>query len=135
MERPSWTEYFKTLTSHASLRSPCSRLKVGCTIVRDNRIISQGYNGFISNAPHVSIVRDGHEVATIHAELNAIIDAAKRGVSINDAIAFITHYPCLNCYKALCAAGIKHVYYIDDYNNDILILDFIKFTNVKIEKI
>jgi len=135
MERPSWTEYFKTLTSHASKRSPCNRLKVGCTLVKDNRIISQGYNGFIANRPHTSIIRDGHEVATIHAELNSIIDAAKRGVSIDGSIAFVTHHPCLNCYKSLCASGIVHIYYIDDYNNDNLILDFIEFTHVKVEKI
>ena len=81
MERPTWDEYFKKIVMVTSERSPCERLQVGCVLVVDNRIVSQGYNGFISGCPHDSIVRDGHEQATLHAEQNAIIDCAKRGVS------------------------------------------------------
>lgn len=66
-----------------------------------------GYNGFLAGTDHQSIVRNGHEQATIHAEINAITDAAKRGVSIDEAVAYITHYPCLNCFKALASSGIK----------------------------
>ena len=65
-----------------------------------------------------SIIRDNHEQATIHAEINAITDAAKRGVSIDGAEAYITHYPCLNCFKALASSGIKKIYYKNDYRND-----------------
>jgi len=77
-----------------------------------------GYNGFLSGTEHYSIVRDGHEQGTIHAEINAITDAAKRGASIDDCVAYVTHYPCLNCYKALASSGIKKVYYKTDYKND-----------------
>ena len=66
-----------------------------------------GYNGFLAGTEHKSIVRWGHEQATIHAEINAITDAAKRGVSIDDAEAYITHYPCLNCFKALASRAAK----------------------------
>ena len=66
-------------------------------------------------------MRDGHEQATIHAEINAITDAAKRGVSIDGAEAYITHYPCLNCYKALASSGIKKIYYKHDYKNNRII--------------
>lgn len=118
MSRPSWNEYFKLITEVTSSRSPCTRLKVGCLIVKDNRIISQGYNGFLPGLPHNSIIVDDHELATIHAEQNAIMDCAKRGVSCDGSIAYITHYPCLNCAKLLYASGIKKVYYINDYKND-----------------
>jgi len=77
-----------------------------------------GYNGFLAGTDHKSIIRWGHEQATIHAEINAITDAAKRGVSIDGAEAYITHYPCINCFKALASSGVKKIYYQVDYKND-----------------
>ena len=117
-KRPSWNEYFKNIVLTTSTRSSCNRLHVGCILVKDNRIISQGYNGFLSGHPHESIILNNHEIATIHAEQNAIIDCAKRGVNCNHSIAYITHFPCLNCLKMLVQAGIEKIYYIYDYNND-----------------
>lgn len=117
-DRITWQDYFMKAATLASIRSPCERLKVGCVLVKDNRLISMGYNGFLAGTEHRSIVRHGHEQATIHAEINAITDAAKRGVSIDGAEAYITHYPCLNCFKALASSGIKKIYYEIDYNND-----------------
>ena len=73
--------------------------KVGCILVKDNRIISQGYNGFLPGAAHNSIIRNNHEQATVHAEQNAIADCAKRTVSCLDCIAYITHYPCIKNLK------------------------------------
>ena len=130
MERPSWTEYFKQLALITSSRSPCERLKVGCVLVKDNRIISQGYNGFLPGAPHESKVIDNHEQATVHAEQNAITDCAKRGVSSLDCDAYITHYPCVNCMKILCASGIKNIYFINDYKNDPLVDYFKSISNI-----
>ena len=104
-ERISWDDYFMKAATLASIRSPCERLKVGCVLVKNNRLISMGYNGFLAGTDHRSIIRWGHEQATIHAEINAITDAAKRGVSIDDAVAYITHYPCINCFKALASSG------------------------------
>jgi len=66
---------------------------------------------------HTSVVVDNHEIATIHAEQNALTDCAKRGVSCDKSVAYITHYPCLNCAKLLYSAGIKDIYYIEDYKN------------------
>jgi dCMP deaminase len=117
-DRITWDEYFINVADLASVRSPCERLKVGCVLVKNNRLISMGYNGFLGRYQHKSIVRDGHEQGTIHAEINAITDAAKRGASIDDCVAYVTHYPCLNCYKALASSGIKKVYYKIDYKND-----------------
>jgi dCMP deaminase len=133
--RPNWNEYFKKIVIATSERSPCNRLQVGCLIVNDNRIISQGYNGFLSGCPHESIIRDDHEQATLHAEQNAISDCAKRGVSCNNSIAYITHYPCIICMRLLCASGISTIYYIHDYKNDKLVNYFSQLKNVPIIKI
>ena len=122
-ERISWNDYFMKAATLASVRSPCERLKVGCVLVKNNRLISMGYNGFLAGTDHRSIVRWGHEQATIHAEINAITDAAKRGVSIDDSVAYITHYPCINCFKALASSGVKKIYYQVDYKNDPILED------------
>jgi dCMP deaminase len=135
MERPSWDTYFKTIVTATKERSPCERLHVGCLLVKDNRIISQGYNGFLPGVKHESIMRDGHEQATIHAEQNAIVDCAKRGVSCNNCIAYVTHYPCIICMRLLCASGIKEIKYIEDYNNDPLCETFSTMAIVPIIKI
>jgi dCMP deaminase len=133
--RPDWDAYFKEIVQVTSKRSPCERLKVGCLIVKDNRIISQGYNGFLPGCPHTSIVRDDHEQATLHAEQNALCDCAKRGVSCNDATAYITHYPCLICTRLLIASGICEIKYIEDYRNDDLVEYFIKQKNILLSKL
>lgn len=135
MIRPTWHEYFKELVQVTSTRSPCHRLQVGCLLIKENRIIAQGYNGFLPGCPHESKVRDGHEQNTVHAEQNAITDCAKRGISVEGAIAYITHYPCINCMKILCASGIEKIYYIHDYKNDELVSYFSNIANLAIEKI
>lgn len=135
MKRPVWDEYFKEMVQVTAKRSSCERLNVGCILVKDNRIIAQGYNGYLPGCPHKSCMRNGHEQATVHAEQNAITDCAKRGVSCANATAFITHYPCINCIKILCAAGIKDIKYINDYRNDDLVAYISNISNVKIYKL
>lgn len=117
-KRLDWNEYFMSIAKLTSVRSSCKRLQVGCVIVKDKHIVSTGYNGFLPSFPHESIVINNHEQATVHAEQNAIADAACRGTSVNNSIAYITHYPCINCFKILVASGIKTIYYLNDYNND-----------------
>lgn len=134
-ERPTWDEYFKQIVLVTKNRSPCQRLKVGCLLVKENRIISQGYNGFLPGCPHESIVRDNHEQATIHAEQNAIADCAKRGVSCIESTAYITHYPCVICMRLMCASGISVIKYIDDYKNDELTKYFAKLMGIQIIQI
>ncbi len=135
MERSSWDDYFKKIVSVTSERSPCLRLRVGCLLVRDNRIISQGYNGFLPGCPHQSIIRDNHEMATVHAEQNSIADCAKRGVSCENSTAYITHYPCIHCTRLLLASGIKEIKYINDYKNDELVEIFAKQLKINIIKL
>lgn len=134
-ERPSWKKYFKTIVKNTSKRSVCPRLQVGCLLVKKNRIISQGYNGYIKKCPHEPIIENNHNIATIHAEQNALLDCANRGVSCKNSVAYITHYPCFNCMKFLCTAGIKKIYYINDYNNNLNVETLSTLTHVKIRKI
>ena len=133
--RLNWDEYFITIALLASKRSTCSRLNVGCVIVENNRILATGYNGFLPGAPHISRVVNNHEQFTVHAEQNAICDAAKRGVSLDGATAYVTHYPCLNCLKLLIASGIKNIKYLMDYKNNPLTKEMIIENNVSASKI
>jgi dCMP deaminase len=133
--RLSWKEYFKGLAVATSTRSPCGRLQVGCVLVKDNRIISLGYNGFLSGCEHKSIVRDDHEQATLHAEQNALCDCARRGVSSDGCVAYITHYPCVICTRLMLASGITEINYIEDYKNDPLVAYFCGLKYVGILKI
>jgi len=134
--RPSWDDYFMATAVLISTRSPCERLHVGCVIVsggdRKNRIIAAGYNGFLPGTPHVSRLRDGHEQATVHAEQNAIADAARRGIPVEGGIAYVTHFPCINCAKILASAGIAEVRYRDDYQNDPLVVPLLADAKVKV---
>ena len=136
VERPSWDEYFMAMAFLISTRSVCERLRVGCVIVssgeQKNRVIAAGYNGFLPGTPHKSRVRDGHEQATVHAEQNAIADAARRGSSVDGCIAYVTHYPCINCVKVLAAAGIRTIKFHSDYRNDELSRDILVEAGVAI---
>ena len=137
--RPSWDEYFMATAKLIASRSNCARLNVGCIIVtageRKNRLVAAGYNGFLPGTPHVSRVRDNHEQATVHAEQNAIADAARRGSSVDGCTAYVTHFPCINCAKILAASGISEIKYHDDYLNDPLVEPILKDAGVKISKL
>ena len=134
-DRVMWNEYFMSIALLSSQRSACERLKVGCVIVNNNRIVCMGYNGFLPGGPHVSKIRDAHEQATVHAEQNAIADAAARGVSAKNSIAYITHFPCINCFKILAASQIKKIFYYGDYKNDDFVNEMAIENNVEIIKI
>ncbi len=137
--RPSWDDYFMATAVLISTRSPCERLHVGCVIVsggeRKNRIIAAGYNGFLPGTPHVSRVREGHEQATVHAEQNAIADAARRGIPVEGGIAYVTHFPCINCAKILASSGIAEVRYREDYHNDALVVPLLADAGVKVTQL
>ncbi len=135
MDRPTWDAYFKEIVQVTAKRSPCERLQVGCLLVGENRIVSQGYNGFLPGCTHESIVRDGHEQATVHAEQNAIADCAKRGVSCKGCTAYITHYPCIICCRILLAAGISHIKFIHPYRIDPLVEHFTRMLGVPVEQV
>lgn len=134
-ERLNWDDYFMSIALLASQRSPCSRLNVGAVIVKDNRLISMGYNGYVPGAPHISRIRDGHEQSIIHSEINAIADCAKRGVSLCGAKLFITHYPCINCFRSICASNIIEVIYLEEYNNDPIVAELANDAKICIRRL
>jgi dCMP deaminase len=121
--RPSWDEYFTRIAHEVATRSTCPRLAVGAVIVRDKRILTTGYNGSPSGMPHCDdvgcLIRivDGRESCqrTLHAEQNAIIQAAYHGDSVRDSILYCTHQPCLLCTKMIMNAGIEKVRYVVGY--------------------
>ncbi|GAB2558692.1 dCMP deaminase [Gracilibacillus alcaliphilus] len=139
MERISWHQYFMAQSHLLALRSTCQRLMVGATIVRDKRIIAGGYNGSVSGSVHCidegCYVIDGHCVRTIHAEMNAILQCAKFGASTEGAEIYVTHFPCLNCCKAIIQSGIKTVYYAEDYKNHPYALELFEEAGLHVEKV
>ena len=117
--RPTWDEYFKQLVTLTATRSSCERLHVGCLFIKDNRIVAQGYNGYIAGCEHKMVVRDNHNIATIHAEQNAIIQAAIHGVNIKGATLYCTNMPCSICTKMLINAQIVDIYYKEGYSDSL----------------
>jgi dCMP deaminase len=119
--RKPWNDYFMDMAEMASTRATCDRLHVGCVLVKDNRVIATGYNGSISTHDHCDdvghLMYEGGCKRTIHAEMNALLQCAKYGVATDGAIAYVTHYPCPDCMKALNQAGIRKVYYKHHYSH------------------
>jgi len=145
-DRPDWDSYFMEIARIISMRSTCLRRNVGAVIVKDKRILATGYNGAPSGLKHcmeVSCLRERMKIAPgerhelcrgLHAEQNAIIQAAYHGVSINGAHLYCTHLPCSICIKMLINAGIDKVYYEDGYPDE-LSLSLIGESNILLSKI
>jgi dCMP deaminase len=121
-ERVDWHTYFMNIAHQAATRSTCDRKHVGAVIVRDKTILSTGYNGSIRGMPHCDdvghLMEDGHCVATLHAEANAIIQSARNGVNIDTATCYVTASPCWNCFKQLANAGIVRIAYGEFYRDE-----------------
>jgi dCMP deaminase len=126
-DRPSWDEYFMTICDQVGGRSTCLRRRVGAVIVRDRRILATGYNGTPSGLRHcaeVGCLREQrgiesgsyHELCRgIHAEQNAVIQAAKHGIAMDGSTAYCTHQPCVLCAKILLNAGVVDIVYREPY--------------------
>ena len=119
--RVSWKDYFMNIAREVATRSTCDRKHVGAVIVREKTILSTGYNGSIKGLPHCDTVGcemvDGHCVRTTHAEANAIVQAAKNGIQINQSEIYVTASPCYDCFKLIANAGIKIIYYDEFYRD------------------
>jgi dCMP deaminase len=120
--RASWDEYFMGIAEQAATRSTCVRKHVGAVIVRDRTVLSTGYNGSIRGLPHCEdvgcVMEDGHCITTVHAEANAILQAAKNGVSIDGAEIYTTASPCWNCFKLIANAGIRRISFGEFYREE-----------------
>jgi dCMP deaminase len=120
--RVGWHEYFMDMARHVASRATCDRKHVGAVIVRDKTVLSTGYNGSIRGQDHCDeaghLMEDGHCVRTVHAEANAIIQAAKNGVGIDGAELYTTASPCWPCFRLIVNAGIKRVYFGEFYRDE-----------------
>lgn len=121
--RPSWDEYFLKLAMLASERATCPRMHCGCVLVKGRYVLSTGYNGSLPGLEHCDdvgcLIVDDHCVRTNHAEMNAIAQAARHGVPIDGATAYVTNMPCTTCAKALLAAGVVRVVVFSDYRGSL----------------
>ena len=121
-KRAPWDDYFMNIAKVVSSRSTCHRKFVGAVLVRDRMILSTGYNGSIRGMPHCTdaghMMENNHCVATIHAEVNAILQAARNGVNIDNSTVYVTASPCWNCFKALINAGITRICYNEFYRDE-----------------
>jgi dCMP deaminase len=122
LDRLSWDDYFMSIAQVVASRSTCDRKHVGAVIVRDRTILSTGYNGSVRGLPHCDevghMMENGHCVATIHAEANALVQAARNGVNISSAAIYITASPCWSCFKLIANAGITAIYYGEFYRDE-----------------
>lgn len=125
--RPSWDEYFMDITQVVASRSTCLRRRVGCVIVKDKRMLTSGYNGAPSGLPHCSqagCIREREGIPSgerqelcrgLHAEQNALVQAALHGVSVAGGTLYCTHQPCITCTKMIINAGIVRVLFANSY--------------------
>ena len=145
-DRPSWQEYFMGICDLVATRSTCIRRSVGAVLVKKKRILCSGYNGAPAGIPHcreTGCLREEMKVPSgekhelcrgVHAEQNAIIQAAFHGVSVKGAILYCTNQPCSICAKMLINAGIKTVYYKDAYH-DPLTLEMLEIARIELTHI
>jgi dCMP deaminase len=120
-ERSSWDQYFMDIARQIATRATCDRKHVGALLVRDKTILSTGYNGSIRGLPHCDeaghMMENGHCVATVHAEANAIIQAAKNGVRIDGATMYTTASPCWPCFKLIANSGCVRIVFGEFYRD------------------
>ena len=121
-KRADWNTYFMNIARTVATRATCDRKHVGAVIVRNRVILSTGYNGSIRGLPHCDdvghLMEDGHCVRTMHAEANAIVQAARNGVALESAEIYVSASPCFNCFKLIANAGIRKIYYGEFYRDE-----------------
>jgi dCMP deaminase len=132
-KRASWDEYFMSIARVVATRSTCDRKHVGAVIVRDRIILATGYNGSVRGLPHCDeighLMQDGHCVRTVHAEANAIAQAARAGVRIESGSIYVTASPCFGCFKLVANAGLTRIVFGEFYRDE-RIFEFAKALNL-----
>ena len=134
--RSTWETYFMRIALQVATRSTCNRKHIGAVIVRDRTILSTGYNGSIRGLPHCDegdhLMENGHCVRTVHAEANAIAQAAKNGIRLEGAEIYITASPCWTCFKLLANAGIIKINFGEFYRDE-RIFEAAKMANIELK--
>lgn len=135
--RSSWDQYFMDIATQVATRATCDRKHVGALLVRDRTILSTGYNGSVRGMPHCDdvghMMENGHCVATVHAEANAIIQAAKNGVRIDGATIYTTASPCWPCFKLIANSGCVRIVFGEFYR-DPRIFEFAEKVGIELVK-
>ena len=135
MPRPTWDEYFMNIAKQAATRSTCDRKSVGALIVKNNQILATGYNGSLKGSKHCDeighLMEGSHCVITVHAEANAIVQAAYHGISINGSTLYTTASPCFNCFKLMVNSGIKRIIFGEFYRDE-KIFEFAKEIGIEL---
>ncbi|MDF7637366.1 deaminase [Leuconostocaceae bacterium ESL0958] len=138
-QRISWHQYFIAQAAILSTRSTCNRRHVGAILVKENRIMASGYNGAVAGTPHCTEVGDylvdGHCLRAVHAEQNALMQAAKMGIAVDGADLYVTDFPCALCTKLLLQAGIQRIYFMRDYRPDPFASELLDQKKVSIEQV
>ena len=120
--RVDWDEYFMSIAAQVATRSTCDRKHVGAVIVRDKMILATGYNGSMRGIEHCDdvghLMQEGHCVRTVHAEANAIVQAARNGVRTEGASIYVTASPCFSCFKLIANAGIARIVFGEFYRDE-----------------
>ena len=120
--RADWDDYFMNIARQVATRSTCDRKHVGAVIVRDRTLLSTGYNGSMRGAAHCDeaghLMENDHCVRTVHAEANAVAQAARNGVRIDGGEIYVTASPCFNCFKLLVNAGVRRICYGEFYRDE-----------------
>lgn len=121
-ERASWDDYFMAIARQVSSRSTCDRKHVGAVVVREKMILTTGYNGSIRGLAHCDdaghLLENGHCIRTVHAEANAIVQAARNGVRLEGGSIYVTASPCFGCFKLIANAGLVRVVYGEFYRDE-----------------
>lgn len=139
--RSDWPAYFLDIARVVASRSTCPRKSVGCVIVRDRNALCMGFNGSARGLPHCCDegvgcdMEDGHCVRTTHAEVNALLQAAKNGTAVDGADCYVTASPCWPCYRALVNAGIRRIFFSEEYRPDPRIEEAAELTGVRLERV
>lgn len=138
-KRMSWDQYFIAQSAILSTRSTCTRLHVGAVIVKNNRIIASGYNGSVAGTPHCTevgdLIVDGHCIRAVHAEQNALMQAAQMGIVVNGATVYVTDVPCIHCTKLLLQAGVTKINFMRNYRNDPFAEELLSRKNVLLQQV
>ncbi|AFT81321.1 competence protein ComE [Leuconostoc carnosum] len=138
-KRMSWDQYFIAQSAILSTRSTCTRLHVGAVIVKNNRIIASGYNGSVAGTPHCTevgdLIVDGHCIRAVHAEQNALMQAAQMGIVVNGATVYVTDVPCIHCTKLLLQAGVTKINFMRNYRNDPFAEELLSRKNVPLQQV
>lgn len=138
MTRPSWDDYFMDMAHHVATRATCPRRHVGCVLVKNKQVLCTGYNGSLPGHPHcddIGCLTQGVSgcLRTIHAEANAICQAARHGINLSGSIIYVTTSPCMVCFKSVVAAGIVEVVYDSEYREQEF-LGFAQLAGVRVRR-